>query len=93
MKTLKWIRVFQIDIRDGGAKEILLGDYFVGWWDFKEWLKNQTFFKAKILLCKYWTSIKTKISMRSMYKEYKVKITVVQTGAINTAKNEVFIGL
>ena len=31
--------------------------------------------------------------MRSMYKEYKVKITVVQTGAINTAKNEVFIGL
>ena len=31
--------------------------------------------------------------MRCMYKEYKVKITMVQTGAMNTTKNEVFIVL
>ena len=31
--------------------------------------------------------------MRCMYKDYKVKITMVQTGAMNTAKNKVFIRL
>ena len=31
--------------------------------------------------------------MRYMYKEYKVKITMVQTAAMNTTKNEVFIVL
>ena len=31
--------------------------------------------------------------MRYMYKEYTIKITMVQTGAMNTAKNEAFIGL
>ena len=30
--------------------------------------------------------------MRYMYKEYKVKVTMVETGAMNTAKNEVFVG-
>ena len=31
--------------------------------------------------------------MRCTCKEYKVKITMVQTGAMNTAKNEFLIGL
>ena len=31
--------------------------------------------------------------MRYMYKEYTIKITMVQTGAMNTAKNEAFIEL
>ena len=31
--------------------------------------------------------------MRCMYKEYKVKITMVKTGAMNTTKNEVLIVL
>ena len=30
--------------------------------------------------------------MRCVYKEFKVKITIVK-GAMNTAKNKVFIGL
>ena len=51
------------------------------------------FSKLETSLCKYWTSIKTKVSMRCMYKKYKDKITMVQAGAINAAKNEVFIRL
>ena len=33
-----------------------------------------TFFKAKTKLCKYWTSIKIKISTTYVYKDYKVKM-------------------
>ena len=70
------------------------GDSFIGWWDFKEWFwRIKPFSKLKTSLFKYWTSIKTKISMRYIYKEYTIKITMVQTGAMNTAKNEAFIGL
>ena len=31
--------------------------------------------------------------MRNLYKEFTIKLTTVQTGAMNTAKNEAFIGL
>ena len=76
--------------RDGGHRKfcwmiILLG----GRW----FWRIKPFSKLKTSLCKYWTSNKTKISMRCMYKDYKVKITMVQTGAMNTAKNKVFIRL
>ena len=35
IKTLKWIRVFQIDKRDR-ERGILLGQFFIGLWEFKE---------------------------------------------------------
>ena len=42
--------------------------------------------------CKYWTSIKTKISMTCVYKKYGVKKKNC-IEAMTTAKNEIFIGL
>ena len=37
-----------------------------------------TFFKLKTRFCKYWISIKIKISMTCMYKDYKFEIKMVQ---------------
>ena len=49
--------------------------------------KNDTEMLIVNINCQYWTSIKIKISMTCVYKEYEVKIK-----AMNTAKNKVFIG-
>ena len=39
---------------------------------------NLNFLKLRTTLSKYWTSIKIKISMTWVYKEYKIKIQMVQ---------------
>ena len=49
-------------------------------------------FKAKTAFFEYWTSIKIKISMICVLKEYEIKTNKNGTGTITTAKN-VFIFL
>ena len=83
------IRVFQIALKGEEGKaplveeewEILLGvDFFhqvVGIWEGVH-VTIQVFFKAKTSFCKYRTSIKIEISMTCVYKEYEVKIKMVQ---------------
>ena len=44
----------------------------------------------KTAFCELWTSIKIKISMTCVLKEYEIQ-TKIGTGAITTAKNDVFI--
>ena len=39
---------------------------------------SNLFSKLKRTFCKYWTSIKIKISMTCVYKEYEIKIKMVQ---------------
>ena len=39
---------------------------------------SNLFSKPKTTFCKYWTSIKIKISMTCVYKEYEIKIKMVQ---------------
>ena len=57
---------------------------------FSGWLfKFLIVYKKKV----YWTSIKIKISMNCVYKEYEIKPNMVATRAVTTVKNEVFIGL
>ena len=52
---------------------------------------NQTFFKAKRSLSKYWTSIKMKISMTCVQRLWRWNKN--GTRAMNTAKNDIVIGL
>ena len=55
-------------------------DCFSGCWESEEeWFwPFEPFSKLEITLCKYWTLFKIKISMTCVYKEYEVKIKVVQ---------------
>ena len=83
--------VFQIALRGGGISSLEGVGNFVGreffyqvngtewsapdevsFWPFK------LFSKLKTIFCKYWLSIKIKISMTCVYKEYEVKIKMVQ---------------
>ena len=58
---------------------ILLEGFFVGLWESKEWFwLIKPFSKLKESLCKYRTSIKMKISMTCVYKDYGVKTKMVQ---------------
>ena len=52
----------------------------------------ENFLKLKTAFCEYWTSIKIKISMICVLKEYEIKTNKNGTGTITTAKN-VFIFL
>ena len=53
-----------------------------------------SFFKLNLALCKYWTSTKIKISMSCVYRAWEYEVRIKNwTGAMTTAKNEVFIGL
>ena len=56
------------------------GIFFIEWWESdKKWFWTfETFSKLKTRFCKYWTSIKIKTSMTCMYKDYKLKIKMVQ---------------
>ena len=82
-------RVFQIGVRGGwenpssGGLELEIlpgGDLFNGWrvpeeqwsWRFKP------FSKLKIALSEYWTSIKIKINMTCVSKEYEIKTKMEQ---------------
>ena len=52
----------------------LLGWIFFGWWESHEWFwPIKSFSKLKTSFCKYWTSIKIKICMACLYKDYEVK--------------------
>ena len=61
------------------------GNFFIEWWESdKEWFWTfEPFSKLKTRFCKYWTSIKIKISMTCMYKDNKT---------MAAAKDEVFMG-
>ena len=97
-RLLKVSRVFQIALR-GGRETPPVGrsckfcwqDFFNGWLKpEEEWFWScKPFSKIKATFCKYWTSIKIKIGMTCVYKEYKVKIKMVQE-QMATAKNDFF---
>ena len=59
--------------------QILLGVWVIGWWESdKEWFwPFEHLWKLKTTFCIYWTSIKTKISMTFVCKEYEDKIIMV----------------
>ena len=63
-----------------GGLEILLGGFFIGWRKpEEEWIwQFESFPKLKTVFCGYWTSIKTKISMTRVSKEYQMKTKMVQ---------------
>ena len=48
--------------------------YWVGGNLMRGCFRHSNLFKAKKIFCKYWTSIKIKIRMTCVYREYKVKI-------------------
>ena len=61
-------------------------------------LTIRKFLKLKAAFCEYWTSIKIKISMICVSIEYEIKTKIQDyrsksTGAMTTAKNDVFISL
>ena len=65
-----------------GESEILLewGGFFTGWWEAEEkWFwPFKHFSKLKTAFCEYWTKIKIKISITSVYKDYEIKTKLVQ---------------
>ena len=72
---------FPNSIKGWRELEILLGRiFFIGWWEPEEkWFwPFKPFPKLKTTFCKYWKLIKIKISMTCLYKEYEVKIKMVQ---------------
>ena len=88
-------RIFQIALRGGERLEILLGEDFFNRWlePGEDWFwAFETFSKLKTDFCEYWTSIKIKISINWVYKEYEIKTKMVQE-QMTTAKDRVFIGL
>ena len=64
----------------GGIRNIAGGNFFAGWWEpGEEWFwRFEPFSKLKTVFCKYWTSIKIKISMTCVSKKYEIKTTMVQ---------------
>ena len=63
-----------------GNRKFCWENFFIEWWESdKEWFWTfEPFSKLKTRFCEYWTSIKIKISMTCMYKDYKFKIKMVQ---------------
>ena len=63
-----------------GRWEILLKGFFYRVVEIRQGviLTIRTFIKAKTIYCKYSTSIKIKLTMTCMYKEYEAKIKMVQ---------------
>ena len=89
-------RVFQTALRDRKEMRNCFagGNVFIRWWvSGEKWFTPfKPFPKFKTTFCKYWILIKIKIRMTCVYREYKVKLKVVQEEWPHTAKNEVFIG-
>ena len=56
------------------------GDFFTRWWEpEQEWFwQSKKFLKLKTAFCEYWTSIKIKISMICVSKDYEIKTKMVQ---------------
>ena len=92
-------KVFQILLKSGwklppppppfGGLENFTGvNFFIGCWEPEEewfWL-FKPFSKLKMTFCKYWASSKIKISMTCQYKEYEVKIEIVQEQGLQLRK-------
>ena len=53
-------------------------------------LDHSNFLKLRTAFCEYWISIKVKISMTCVRKEYEIKTN--GTGAMTTAKKDFFKG-
>ena len=61
-----------------GGLEILVGNFLIGCWEPKEaWFWPFGRFLKLKTFCKYWTSIEIKISMTYVYKEYEIKIKII----------------
>ena len=79
------LEVFLITLRGGGPPppprgglEILVGNFLIGCWEPKEaWFWPFGRFLKLKTFCKYWTSIEIKISMTCVYKEYEIKIKII----------------
>ena len=57
---------------NGWMESKLLRRFFGGWWETGEWFwRFKAFSKLKTVFCEYWTSIKSKISMTCVYKQYE----------------------
>ena len=56
------------------------GNFFTGWWKPEEesFLQFEPSSKLKTAFCEYWTSIKIKLSITCVSKEYEIKIKMVQ---------------
>ena len=63
-----------------GNQKFCWGYFFTTWWELeKEWFwQFKPFSKLKTPFCEYWTSIKIKISMTCVSKEYEIKTKMVQ---------------
>ena len=71
-------RVFLIALMGVGVRVALnRTDFFTGWWEPHSNL-FKLFSKLKAAFCEYWTSIKIKISMTCVYKEYEIRTKMVQ---------------
>ena len=56
------------------------GNFFTGWWKPEEesFLQFEPSSKLKTAFCEYWTSIKIKLSITCVSKEYEIKTKMVQ---------------
>ena len=63
------------------------GIFVIGSWNLKRSDFDNS--RLKTFFCEYWTSIKSKITMACVYKEYQIQKN--GTGENNTVKCEVFI--
>ena len=81
--------VFQIEVKGGEKSPPPCGDairnftewkFFTGWREpEEEWFwQFQPFSEWKTAFCEYWTSIKTKINMTCVSKEYEIKTKMEQ---------------
>ena len=70
-------------VRGSRELKVLLGwglEFFTRWWEPEEerFWRFKPFSKPKTTFCEYWTSIKIKISMACVFKEYEIKTKMVQ---------------
>ena len=76
IKTKKQTKYLRI-IKDGHLSD-QSGTFFIGWWESREkyFWPFKPFLKLKTTFYKYQTSVKIKIGMTCVYKEYEVKIMI-----------------
>ena len=74
-------RVFQMTIRngEGGIRNFAGGNIFTGQWEpGEEWFwPFEPFLKLETDFCEFWTSIKIKISMTCVSKDYEIRTKMV----------------
>ena len=74
-------RVFQMAIRngEGGIRNFAGGNIFTGQWEpGEEWFwPFEPFLKLETDFCEFWTSIKIKISMTCVSKDYEIRTKMV----------------